>query len=30
MSNILDYITWRGDLSFSAAPLNEVDGLILA
>lgn len=30
MSNILDYITWRGDLSFAAAPFNEVDGLILA
>lgn len=30
MSNILDYITWRGDLPFSAAPFNEVDGLVLA
>lgn len=30
MSNLLDYITWRGDLSFSAAPFNEVDGLILS
>ena len=30
MSNILDYITWRGDLPFAAAPFNEVDGLILA
>lgn len=30
MSNLLDYIVWRGDLPFSAAPVNEVDGLILA
>ncbi len=30
MNNILDYIKWRGDLSFSADPFNEVDALILA
>lgn len=30
MSNMLDYIRWRGDLSFDAVPLGEVDGLILA
>lgn len=30
MSNIEDYITWRGDLSFKRAHLNEVDNLILA
>ena len=30
MSNMLDYIAWRGDLSFTEVPLNEVDGLILA
>lgn len=30
MSNLLDYIVWRGDLPFAAAPFNEVDGLILA
>ena len=30
MSNILDYLIWRGDLSFAAAPLNEVDALILS
>lgn len=29
MANILDYISWRGDLSFSAAPFNEIDSLIL-
>ncbi len=28
--NILDYIDWRGDLSFEQSPLNEVDGLILS
>ena len=28
--NILDYIDWRGDLTFAAAPLNEVDNLIFA
>lgn len=30
MANILDYIDWRGDLSFDASPFNEVDGLILS
>ena len=25
MANALDYLDWRGDLSFSAAPFNEVD-----
>ncbi|MBO7426991.1 MAG: DUF2974 domain-containing protein [Clostridiales bacterium] len=30
MSNILDYIKWRGDLSFSKSPMNEVDGMIFA
>jgi len=28
--NIFDYLDWRGDLSFSAAPFNEVDALICA
>ena len=28
--NILDYIRWRGDLSFETAPINEVDILILS
>lgn len=28
MSNILDYLDWRGDLPFSAAPFNEIDNLI--
>lgn len=26
--NIIDYITWRGDLTFSQVPINEVDSLI--
>lgn len=30
MANILDYIDWRGDLTFDNAPFNEVDGLVLS
>ncbi len=30
MSNINDYLDWRGDLSFDVSPLNEVDGMILS
>ncbi len=30
MSNIIDYVKWRGDLSFSKSPFNEVDGLIFS
>lgn len=30
MSNIFDYIDWRGDLSFNEAPFNEIDNLILS
>ena len=30
MSNLLDYIAWRGDLSFSASPFNEVDNLLFS
>ncbi len=30
MPNILDYIKWRGDLSFSKSKFNEVDNLILS
>ena len=29
MFNILNYLDWRGDLSFHAAPFNEIDNLIL-
>ena len=30
MTNILDYLVWRGDLTFSQDPFNEVDSLILS
>lgn len=30
MSNIIDYIKWRGDLSVSASPFNDIDSLILS
>ena len=30
MSSIIDYIYWRGDLSFDAFPPTEVDGLIFS
>ncbi len=30
MANMLDYINWRGDLTFSEAPFSEVDSLILS
>ena len=30
MANILDYLSWRGDVSFSYAKFNEVDNLILS
>lgn len=29
MANIIDYLMWRGDLSFKQVPLNEVDKIIL-
>ena len=28
MTNILDYLSWRGDLTFSNSKLNEVDKII--
>jgi hypothetical protein len=30
MHSILDYLDWRGDLSFALDPLNEVDNLIFS
>ena len=30
MSNINDYIDWRGDLTLDQSPLNEVDKMILS
>ena len=29
MANAIDYIDWRGDLSFDVSPFNEVDNLLL-
>lgn len=28
--NIIEYLKWRGDLSFEICPFNEIDGIILA
>ena len=30
MANIFDYITWRGDLSFTQSPFNPVDNIIFS
>lgn len=30
MANMLDYIHWRGDLSLTQSPFNEIDGLIFS
>ena len=30
MATLFDYIKWRGDLSFTEAPFNEVDSLIFS
>ncbi len=30
MANIIDYIVWRGDLTFNQAKFNEIDNLILS
>lgn len=30
MANVIDYIKWRGDVSFSESPLNEIDALIFS
>ncbi len=30
MANLLDYLNWRGDLTFDEAEFNEVDSLVLA
>ena len=27
MGNILDYLDWRGDLTFEQSPFNEVDNV---
>ena len=30
MGNIMDYLDWRGDITFEQSPFNEVDNVILA
>lgn len=30
MSNLIDYIKWRGDLTFSQDSFNDIDNLILS
>ena len=30
MANMVDYLAWRGDVSFGASPWNEIDGLLIA
>lgn len=30
MAHMYDYLSWRGDLSFSQAPVNEIDSLIFS
>lgn len=30
MANIVDYLNWRGDITFSQSPINEIDGLMFA
>lgn len=30
MSNLFDYLKWRGDLSFQQTPFNDIDSLILS
>ncbi|MGI6167528.1 MAG: Mbeg1-like protein [Eubacteriales bacterium] len=30
MGNLMDYMDWRGDVTFAGSPFNEVDNIILA
>ena len=30
MTNLFDYLAWRGDIDFSTSPFNEVDALLLS
>lgn len=30
MATIMDYLTWRGDLTFIQSPFNEIDNLVLS
>lgn len=29
MANIIDYVDWRGDVTFAASPFNDIDALIM-
>ena len=30
MANLMDYMDWRGDVTFKASEVNEIDGLIFS
>lgn len=30
MANLMDYLAWRGDLTFAASPFNDVDNLLFS
>ena len=30
MANMVDYLSWRGDIPFETSPWNEIDGLLVA
>ena len=30
MGNVMDYLEWRGDLTFEQSPFNDVDNVIFA
>ena len=30
MANLMDYMEWRGDVTFKASEVNEIDGLIFS
>ena len=30
MGNVMDYLEWRGDLTFDQSPFNDVDNVILS
>ena len=30
MANIIDYLNWRGDITFDERPINDVDNITLA
>ena len=30
MANLVDYVKWRGDLSFEISPFNEIDNAVFS